>query len=57
MVCSLGFLRSAALFYQYLSGVLAPPELNNILPPNQGYSETKQSFFYILNGVKEEIIF
>jgi len=37
MVNSLGFLRSCALFYQYLSGVTAPTELNTILPPEQEF--------------------
>ena len=32
---TLGFLRSCALFYQFLSGVDAPAERNAILPPHQ----------------------
>ena len=31
---SLGFLRCAALFYHYLSGVTYPPELTSLLPPD-----------------------
>ena len=31
---SLGFLRRAALFYHYLSGVTAPAELTSVLPPD-----------------------
>ena len=31
---SLGFLRRAALFYYYLSGVTAPAELTSVLPPD-----------------------
>ena len=34
---SLGFLRSAALFYHYLSGVAAPVELTSLLPPDQEF--------------------
>ena len=37
MVQSLGFLRSCALFYHYLSGVAAPAELTGLLPPDQEY--------------------
>jgi len=37
MVRSLGFLRCCALFYQYLSGVLAPTELNSMIPPDQEF--------------------
>jgi len=38
MVALLGFLRSAALFYHYLSGVAAPPELTEILPADQEFA-------------------
>jgi len=38
LVNTLGFLRSCALFYQFLSGVDAPAELNAILPPHQEFS-------------------
>ena len=31
---SLGFLRRAALFYHYLSGMTAPAELTSVLPPD-----------------------
>merc|ERR1712126_172112 len=34
---SLGFLRCAALFYHYLSGVTYPPELTSLLPPDQEF--------------------
>ena len=34
---SLGFLRCCALFYHYLSGVPAPPELTSLLPPDQEF--------------------
>jgi E3 ubiquitin-protein ligase UBR2 len=37
MVASLGFLRSCALFYHYLSGVAAPLDLTQILPPDQEF--------------------
>ena len=33
----LGFLRCAALFYHYLSGVTHPTELTNLLPPHQEF--------------------
>merc|ERR1712108_65891 len=38
MVALLGFLRSAALFYHYLSGVSAPVELTEILPADQEFA-------------------
>ena len=34
MAASLGFLRCAALFYHYLSGVAAPAELTELQPPH-----------------------
>jgi len=34
---SIGFLRCCALFYHYLSGVAAPPELTSLLPPDQEF--------------------
>ena len=34
---SLGFLRCAALFYHYLSGVAHPTELTSLLPPDQEF--------------------
>ena len=34
---SLGFLRCAALFYHYLSGVTYPAELTSLLPPDQEF--------------------
>ena len=34
---SLGFLRCAALFYHYLSGVAHPAELTSLLPPDQEF--------------------
>jgi len=37
MSMSLGFLRSCALFYHYLSGVSAPSELTDLLPPDQEF--------------------
>jgi hypothetical protein len=37
MVQSLGFLRSCALFYHYLSSVAAPAELTGMLPPDQEF--------------------
>jgi len=38
MSASLGFLRSAALFYHYLSGVAAPGDLTMLLPPDQEFA-------------------